>query len=95
MKSTITSNGRITIPKEAREHLGVKPGDRVSSSSSLMATWRSCRRLLLPHSGIAPKCNRRLLLRRWMHPPPSTPAVASCAGIPKRSASSPCGEAST
>lgn len=27
--ATITSKGQITIPKSVREHLGVKPGDRV------------------------------------------------------------------
>ena len=29
MDATITSKGQITIPKEAREHLKVKSGDRV------------------------------------------------------------------
>jgi antitoxin PrlF len=29
MDSTITAKGQTTIPKAAREHLGVKPGDRV------------------------------------------------------------------
>lgn len=29
MESTLTCKGQITIPKEAREHLGLKPGDRV------------------------------------------------------------------
>ena len=29
MESTLTSKGQVTIPKEAREHLGVRPGDRV------------------------------------------------------------------
>ena len=29
MKSTITKKGQVTIPKAIREHLGVKPGDRV------------------------------------------------------------------
>jgi antitoxin PrlF len=29
MNSAITSKGRVTIPKEIREHLGLKAGDRV------------------------------------------------------------------
>ena len=29
MQSTITTKGQVTIPKEAREHLRLKPGDRV------------------------------------------------------------------
>ena len=29
MDSRITRKGQITIPKAVREHLGVKPGDRV------------------------------------------------------------------
>lgn len=28
-KSTMTSKGQITVPKEVREHLGVGPGDRL------------------------------------------------------------------
>ncbi len=29
MESALTSKGQVTIPKEAREHLGLRPGDRV------------------------------------------------------------------
>jgi AbrB family looped-hinge helix DNA binding protein len=29
MESTVTSKGQATIPKAAREHLGLKPGGRV------------------------------------------------------------------
>lgn len=29
MESTITSKGQATIPKAVREHLGLKPGDRI------------------------------------------------------------------
>jgi AbrB family looped-hinge helix DNA binding protein len=29
MESAITTKGQTTIPKEIREHLGLKPGDRV------------------------------------------------------------------
>jgi AbrB family looped-hinge helix DNA binding protein len=29
VESTITSKGQATIPKPVREHLGLKPGDRV------------------------------------------------------------------
>lgn len=29
MESTITSKGQATIPKPVREHLGLKPGDRI------------------------------------------------------------------
>ena len=29
MESTLTSKGQVTIPKEAREHLHLRPGDRV------------------------------------------------------------------
>ena len=29
MDSTITSKGQATIPKAVRDHLGLKPGDRV------------------------------------------------------------------
>lgn len=29
MESKITGKGQMTLPKEARDHLGVKPGDRV------------------------------------------------------------------
>jgi len=29
MESSVTSKGQVTIPKEAREHLGLKPGDKV------------------------------------------------------------------
>jgi AbrB family looped-hinge helix DNA binding protein len=29
MKSTLTSKGQATIPKEIRDHLGLKPGDSV------------------------------------------------------------------
>lgn len=28
-KSTVTSKGQITIPKEVRDEMGLKPGDRV------------------------------------------------------------------
>ncbi|HVO99992.1 MAG TPA: AbrB/MazE/SpoVT family DNA-binding domain-containing protein [Bryobacteraceae bacterium] len=28
-RSTITTKGQVTIPKEIREHMGLKPGDRV------------------------------------------------------------------
>ncbi len=27
--ATLTSKGQTTIPKEIREHLGLKPGDRI------------------------------------------------------------------
>jgi antitoxin PrlF len=27
--STITSKGQVTVPKEVREHLRLKPGDRI------------------------------------------------------------------
>lgn len=29
MESALTAKGQVTIPKEAREHLHLKPGDRV------------------------------------------------------------------
>ena len=29
MESTLTSKGQATIPKAVRDHLGLKPGDRV------------------------------------------------------------------
>ena len=29
MESAVTSKGQVTIPKEARDHLGLKPGDCV------------------------------------------------------------------
>jgi AbrB family looped-hinge helix DNA binding protein len=29
VESTLTSKGQVTIPKEAREHLHLRPGDRV------------------------------------------------------------------
>ena len=29
MEAKITAKGQMTLPKEARDHLGVKPGDRV------------------------------------------------------------------
>ena len=29
MESSLTSKGQVTIPKEARDHLNLKPGDRV------------------------------------------------------------------
>jgi antitoxin PrlF len=29
MQSTLTSKGQMTLPKEARDHLGLKPGDKV------------------------------------------------------------------
>lgn len=29
MESALTSKGQATIPKQIREHLGLKPGDRV------------------------------------------------------------------
>jgi antitoxin PrlF len=29
VKSTVTKKGQVTIPKAVRQHLGVKPGDRV------------------------------------------------------------------
>lgn len=29
MESTVTTKGRITIPKSIRKYLGLKPGDRV------------------------------------------------------------------
>ena len=29
MESKITAKGQMTLPKEAREHLKIKPGDRV------------------------------------------------------------------
>ena len=28
-QSTVTTKGRITIPQAIREHMGLKPGDRV------------------------------------------------------------------
>ena len=28
-QSTVTTGGRITLPKAIREHMGLKPGDRV------------------------------------------------------------------
>ncbi len=28
-RATLTSKGQLTLPKEIREHLGLKPGDRV------------------------------------------------------------------
>ena len=31
METTITVKGQATIPKAVREHLGLKPGDRVKS----------------------------------------------------------------
>jgi AbrB family looped-hinge helix DNA binding protein len=33
MESAITSKGQATIPKAIREHLGLKPGDRVKFSN--------------------------------------------------------------
>jgi antitoxin PrlF len=29
VKSTLTKKGQVTIPKAVRQHLGVKPGDRI------------------------------------------------------------------
>jgi len=29
LRSTVTSKGQVTIPKEVRDQLGLKPGDRV------------------------------------------------------------------
>jgi antitoxin PrlF len=29
MESAVASKGRVTVPKAIREHLGLKPGDRV------------------------------------------------------------------
>jgi antitoxin PrlF len=29
VESVITTKGRVTIPKASREHLGLKPGDRI------------------------------------------------------------------
>ena len=28
-KSTITTKGQTTVPKEVRDHLGLKPGDKI------------------------------------------------------------------
>jgi antitoxin PrlF len=29
LRSTLTSKGQVTIPKEVREQMGLKPGDRI------------------------------------------------------------------
>jgi len=29
-KATLTSKGQLTIPKQIRDHLGLKPGDRIA-----------------------------------------------------------------
>ena len=42
-KSTVTSKGQVTIPKEIRDQMGLKPGDRVD-----FAADRSGRMILRP-----------------------------------------------
>jgi len=44
MESAITVKGQATIPKAIREHLGLKPGDRLSSFFTRMAAWFCCRK---------------------------------------------------
>jgi AbrB family looped-hinge helix DNA binding protein len=46
VESAITVKGQATIPKAIREHLGLKPGDRVSFSCIPVAVWSSCRNSL-------------------------------------------------
>jgi AbrB family looped-hinge helix DNA binding protein len=43
MESAITVKGQATIPKAIREHLHLKPGDRVKCFSILTVAWFSCR----------------------------------------------------
>lgn len=47
--ATMTSKGQLTVPKEVRDRLGLKPGDKVELvlSGDHMVTMRKLRRLRL------------------------------------------------
>ena len=43
LKARVTSGGRITVPKELRDRLGLQPGDRIEFTES-GDKWRISRR---------------------------------------------------
>lgn len=66
MATTVTSKGQVTIPKKVREHLGIKPGDRLefhideTGNVHLESGNKSIRAL----KGILPRPERALTLEK-------------------------------
>lgn len=64
MPTTVTSKGQVTIPKRVRDHLGIKPGDRLefhideSGNVHLETGNKSIRTL----KGLLPRPERALTL---------------------------------
>jgi AbrB family looped-hinge helix DNA binding protein len=58
MSTTVTSKGQVTIPKDIRDRLGIKPGTKVAFSVD-----RYGRAFLEAETGPEPKSNRFECLR--------------------------------
>jgi len=60
MDTAITGKGQATIPKAIREHLGLRPGDRVKffvHPDGSMAAWCCCQNLAFQRYEASPDRN--------------------------------------
>ena len=68
IEATLTSKGQTTIPKEIRDGLGIKPGDRLTFTllSDGTVILRAKKKKILEIAGILHKPGRRRLPTRQL-----------------------------